>query len=224
MRKTKADAEKTRDEILDAAEQVFFERGVARSSLDDIARAASVTRGAVYWHFANKVDLFLAMQDRARLPQEELCARFAEGAERDPLDSVKQNVLRLFHEIANDERQTRVLAILLMRCEYTDDMADAIRRRHEADCTLDTQIGALFAAARAQGRLNAAFTPDLAQAAFRALVFGLLRRWLELPEEMDLTTRGCAVVEAFVAALASDPAPVELRNAGPVAACDRTRD
>lgn len=207
MRKTKAEAEKTRDQILDAAERVFFERGVARSSLDDIARAAGVTRGAVYWHFTNKVDLFLAMQERARLPQEELCACIAQCPDLDPLREVGDRVCDIFRTIASDERQTRVLAILLMRCEYTDDMADAIRRQNEADCSLDAQFGALFALARERGRLNAAFTPELAQGAFRALVLGLLRRWLEAPEDMDLMTRGCAIVQAFVAALGASPAP-----------------
>ncbi|MFD1703104.1 TetR family transcriptional regulator [Methylopila henanensis] len=207
MRKTKAEAEKTRDLILDAAEMSFFENGVARSSLDDIARAAGVTRGAVYWHFENKVDLFMAVQERASLPEEELCARFALQPDRDPLPSIGDTVCELFRTIAADERQTRVMAILLLRCEYTDDMVDVIRRQHEAKCSLDARIAELFQTARDRGQLNRAFTPELAQGAFRALVFGLMRRWLELPEEMDLTTRGCAIVQAFVAALSSDPAP-----------------
>src|SRR3546814_20198970 len=66
-RKTKQGAEKTRNEILDAAEILFSERGASRTSLEEIARAAGVTRGAVYWHFRNKVDLFEAMQDRVKI-------------------------------------------------------------------------------------------------------------------------------------------------------------
>lgn len=201
MRKTKADAERTRDQILDAAEMTFFERGVARSSLDDIARAAGVTRGAVYWHFANKVELFLAMQDRAWLPQEDLCEQLADTPDRDPLATVADVVCDMFRRIATDESQKRVLAILLLRCEYTDEMADALQRRKEADCSLDARFGALFAAAGDRGLLHPAFTPALAQGAFRALVFGVFRRWLEAPEEMDLTAQGCAMVQAFIRVL-----------------------
>jgi len=47
VRRTKEEAEQTRDQILDAAEILFFERGVAHTSLEQIARAAGVTRGAV---------------------------------------------------------------------------------------------------------------------------------------------------------------------------------
>src|SRR5690606_12983243 len=58
MRRTKEQAEQTRASILAAAEQLFLEKGVAHSTLDQIARAAGVTRGAVYWHFENKAHLF----------------------------------------------------------------------------------------------------------------------------------------------------------------------
>ena len=63
-RRTKDEAEKTRNAILDAAEHVFNEHGVARTSLEEIARAANVTRGAVYWHFKDKIALCEAMLQR----------------------------------------------------------------------------------------------------------------------------------------------------------------
>ena len=59
MRRTKAEAEETRQAILAAAERVFFKKGVANSSLDEVAAAAGVTRGAIYWHFSSKTDLFI---------------------------------------------------------------------------------------------------------------------------------------------------------------------
>lgn len=50
--------------LLDAAEEVFAEKGFAPATLDDIARAAGYTKGAIYKHFATKEDLFLAVSDR----------------------------------------------------------------------------------------------------------------------------------------------------------------
>ena len=60
-RRTKADAQITRSALLDAAELLFDERGVSRTSLADIAQAAGTTRGAIYWHFADKAALFLSL-------------------------------------------------------------------------------------------------------------------------------------------------------------------
>jgi AcrR family transcriptional regulator len=56
--------ERTRSLLLDAAEEVFSEKGFTPASLDDIARAAGYTKGAIYKHFATKEELFLAVSDR----------------------------------------------------------------------------------------------------------------------------------------------------------------
>jgi AcrR family transcriptional regulator len=56
--------ERTRLLLLDAAQQIFAEKGFMAASLDDIARAAGYTKGAIYKHFATKEDLFLAVNDR----------------------------------------------------------------------------------------------------------------------------------------------------------------
>ena len=70
-RRTKADAQTTRNNLLDAAEQLFLSRGVSHTSLNDIATAAGTTRGAIYWHFKDKADLFNAMMERVTLPLEQ---------------------------------------------------------------------------------------------------------------------------------------------------------
>jgi AcrR family transcriptional regulator len=56
--------EHTRSLLLDAAEDVFAEKGFAPATLDDIAYAAGYTKGAIYKHFATKEELFLAVSDR----------------------------------------------------------------------------------------------------------------------------------------------------------------
>lgn len=56
--------EHTRSLLLDAAEDVFAEKGFTAATLDDIAYAAGYTKGAIYKHFATKEDLFLAVSDR----------------------------------------------------------------------------------------------------------------------------------------------------------------
>ena len=70
-RRTKQDALATREALLDAAERMFEQRGVSRTSLNDIAVAAGTSRGAIYWHFQDKADLFNAMMERVTLPMED---------------------------------------------------------------------------------------------------------------------------------------------------------
>jgi AcrR family transcriptional regulator len=56
--------EHTRSLLLDAAEDVFAEKGFTPATLDDIANSAGYTKGAIYKHFTAKEDLFLAVSDR----------------------------------------------------------------------------------------------------------------------------------------------------------------
>src|SRR5690606_616469 len=68
VRRSKEDALATRTSLLDAAERAFLEKGVAGTSLNDIAVEAGTTRGAIYWHFRDKADLFNAMMQRVVMP------------------------------------------------------------------------------------------------------------------------------------------------------------
>lgn len=78
-RATAAAAALTADRILEAAAQLFANRGFAEVSLDDVARAAEVTRGAVYHHYRNKAGLFEAVAERL---QSEVADAVVAAAER----------------------------------------------------------------------------------------------------------------------------------------------
>ena len=68
VRKTKEAALATREALIDAAERTFRRRGVTRTSLADVAAEAGMTRGAIYWHFRDKAELFEAMCARTMMP------------------------------------------------------------------------------------------------------------------------------------------------------------
>ena len=61
MRKTKEEAEITKHKIMDEALQLFKNVGYDATRLQDIAKAAGLTRGAIYWHFKNKLDILATL-------------------------------------------------------------------------------------------------------------------------------------------------------------------
>jgi AcrR family transcriptional regulator len=77
--------EATRRALLDAAAQLFTERGFAHTSLDDVAGVARVTKGAIYHHFAGKPGLFEALFDELEMA-ENGAARAAFEAAEDPTE------------------------------------------------------------------------------------------------------------------------------------------
>nr|WP_319393929.1 TetR family transcriptional regulator [uncultured Desulfobacter sp.] len=60
-RKTKKEAQKTRQQILDAALKLCSEKGYSKTTFVDIANEIGLTKGAVYWHFKTKPELLAAM-------------------------------------------------------------------------------------------------------------------------------------------------------------------
>ncbi len=93
MRRTKAEAEETRRGILSAAERLFEAKGLAATSLEEIAAEAGVTRGAVYWHFTNKADLVIALLADAPLFHEDMLALLAEDDPAGPLGALEAMVI-----------------------------------------------------------------------------------------------------------------------------------
>jgi AcrR family transcriptional regulator len=68
-RLTRAESkERTRQRLLTEAQRLFRERGYAATSLEQVAEAAEVTKGAIYGHFASKEDLMLSALEAAPAP------------------------------------------------------------------------------------------------------------------------------------------------------------
>ena len=61
MRRTKEEAEATRNKIIEAAIELFETEGYAATRIEDIAEKTGMTRGAVYWHFKNKEELYISI-------------------------------------------------------------------------------------------------------------------------------------------------------------------
>lgn len=197
VRRTKEEAEQTRHQILDAAESLFYRQGVGRTSLEEIARKAGVTRGAVYWHFRNKVDLFEAMQERGRLPQEDLIEQLARNEADDPLLTLREACSEALRLIAGDERRRRICSILMHRCEYVEEMGDAAIRQHRNKQHMVEQLGRIFENAAKLGTLSENWPPRLAALGLHGMLHGLLSDWLSDPTQGDLAEYGPPCVEAF---------------------------
>jgi TetR/AcrR family acrAB operon transcriptional repressor len=176
VRRTKEEAAATRERLLDTAEQVFLERGVARASLQDIASAAGVTRGAIYWHFKDKAELFIAMMDRTKLPCEATQKPADVPAQADPLELIHQMAVRPLQLLCDDERTRRVFTIAMHRTEYTDDMQSAQQRHMDAIDGYVSHIERLLSVAHERGLINPALDVGLAAHGLFALIDGLLNR------------------------------------------------
>ncbi len=205
-RRTKEEALETRNRLLDAAERVFHERGVARTSLAEIAEAAGVTRGAIYWHFKDKADLFEAMMDRVTLPLEDILAGAGQGVPSDPLSLLKLCTTDVLLRTARDPHLQRVFDIAYHKCEYVGDAA-AVRDRHIAsqqECLRQIEKG--FRACVAAGALPPGVHPREAAVGALSLVSGLIANWVLTPKSFPLERHAESLVDTYFRGLACAPA------------------
>ena len=201
VRRTKEDAIATRNSLMDAAELVFGEKGVSRASLSDIAQAAGATRGAIYWHFKDKMDLFNAMMDRVALPLERGHGEFECSSCLDPAERLRAVMALVLHGVASDERTRRVFEVALYKVEYAGEML-GVRERHVAASEAFTrQLARDFElAARAQ-QVVMLMTPMDAAIGLHALFDGLIRNWILNDGGFDLAGVGRGSTDAFLVGL-----------------------
>src|SRR3546814_353639 len=132
MRQTKVATEQTRQALLDAAEQLFWQRGAARTSVLDIARTANLTRGAFYYHFKDKVAIFEALLARARAADPALPA-VDEGEDADTLSTLRAFCTSVFEQFVKDRLRQRLFGIVMQGREALaelEPLANEIGRAH----------------------------------------------------------------------------------------------
>jgi TetR/AcrR family acrAB operon transcriptional repressor len=199
VRKTKEEALATRGRILDAAEELFQAQGVAGTSLQDIAAAAGVTRGAIYWHFEHKGDLFNAMMERVCLPLEQSAPACARGAA--PLEALREHLVGVLAQVAADPKLQRVFDIATHKVEYVGEMC-AVRDRHLSG-RADHLAVVERALKAAQRRHEVVRTPARTLAiGVHALVDGLIHNWMLDPAGFDLAAVGAHAIDVHFAGLA----------------------
>ncbi len=209
MRRTKAEAEETRNSIISAAERVFFEKGVSNATLEDVAKAAGVTRGAIYWHFSNKTDLFLELYNSVPMPQEDMIVREIEEPGSDVLCYIEKAAGDWLDEMAGDEHRQRILTILL-RCAYSEDLLPVLERQQEVDDRHVALLENAFAKATSEGYLNANWTPQSATKALWWMMGGLCSEWLLFGRRFDLAVEGKEGLKRLFGSFRQAPANIEM--------------
>jgi len=193
-RRTKEDAEKTREALLDAAERVFLRRGVTPATLNEIAKEAGVTRGAVYWHFEDKIAIFRAMHDRVKQPFDLLFDAVVAGP--DPINGLKSLCTEVLVRMGRDEHTRNVFTILRLRSDdlqFGDsDYARDMCQKREQVLGRFTRI---FTQAAENGLLAKGVIPGVAALTLHGFISGIMLDYLREPDSFDVVALAPSMVE-----------------------------
>lgn len=202
VRRTKEEAERTRCLIIDTAETVFNDKGVARTTLADIAASAGLTRGAIYWHFKNKADLFEAMCERIVLPMEEFRGKASEESLKiDPIGFLRIWSLHALRSLTDDPHTRNVFDVLLHKCEFVEELGPILERQVECTKSCIGLMQEAFQLAREQGLLRADVPPETAAFGLHAYIGGVMSSWLKAPDYFPLSDKALDLIDLYLSGL-----------------------
>lgn len=155
----------TRQRLLDAAVQVFLTNGYARTRVQDIAREAGLTTGAMYAHFENKADLLsAAIAQQGELALQELVE--AMGTEPLGLLGITAGVSAIAGPSKPGHRlMLEALAVAAREGDTTEVIGPTLTRMHDT-------IAAQIEAGRAAGIVDESMGTEALVAVFQRLVLG----------------------------------------------------
>ncbi len=200
VRKTKEDAELTRQSIIQAAREVFLARGVSRTTMEHIATQANVTRGAVYWHFKNKTELFHAMREQVFLPLIDRMddTLLVEGSEA-PLTRI-ENFLYSTIQTLEDSIETRqIYEIMMIKCEYVDELADVLQQILSNCSGITEKVALVYGRAKSKGHLRDGLDPDQLAQDTNLFFTGLLHMWVKDIHGSRFRHQARALIQSHIA-------------------------
>lgn len=201
MRRSKEDAQQTRKKIIEAAEEVFFHQGIARTTLEQIARAAGVTRGAIYWNFANKVDLINAVHAEVQMPAEEILKRILADDTSEALDKLEKHCVDTLLQLYTDEHIRRVYSILLIKCEHSEETRLVNERLRESKLEMTHNLERFFARLQQHGHMSPSEEPRLLALGLYSFMLGLYSDYLRYPDFYQMPGDAGKMVQRFFVSL-----------------------
>ena len=180
VRKTKEDAELTRQRIIDAAREVFLARGVSRSTLEHIATQADVTRGAVYWHFKNKAEIFHALRDQVFLPLiDRMDDTLTVESSDDALTQIEKSLCDIVHELNKNIEMRQTYEIMMMKCEYVDEFATVLQQILDNCSNITGKFELAYERAKSQNIIARSQSPRALALDTHLFFSGLLHMWVK---------------------------------------------
>ena len=198
MRRTAEEAAQTREDILAAALREFSQYGYHAANLGRIAKAAGVTRGAVYHHFENKAELYQALLESANLAGGSVLAEAVAAGGGDALTICEQILVRWFALVEENQQVRDILRLWMFQSNQAPVLAAVEARLINQSQANLAAIAQYMQFGIDQGSLRADLDPLAAARAFSAFQNGVIQQWLLLADTFSLKQDGPALARAFL--------------------------
>ncbi|HLZ55882.1 MAG TPA: TetR family transcriptional regulator [Ktedonosporobacter sp.] len=197
MRRTKEEAAITREQLLEAALPIFREKGYGATTLDDIARKAGTTRGAIYWHFGGKAELFNTM---VREQYNRSVADFITIFKMDsaPVEKLRTLLVKMISYPEEDSDYRTMLELVSWKTEAFPELAEGIQEKVQGTREFIKHIAALIQRGIDAGEIRVSPAPEVVATAAVSLIYGITSTWLLDQSAFSLKAYAEEAVDIFI--------------------------
>jgi len=200
MRRTKEEAAITREQLLKKALAVFSKKGYPATTLQDIAREAEVTRGAIYWHFGSKAELYNTLireySDRGGAIMQQAAA---EGGTL--LDILRRVFVRQLQAVEEDPALRALMELQLFKTGLVPELEEGRQQQAEASVGLIEMLTGIMGQGIQVGLLRSDVEPKEMARTYLAFQNGLIHLWLTTPNQFSLKASVDSFADILMAGL-----------------------
>ncbi len=197
MRRTREEAEQTRQALLDAALAAFSDKGYQATRLQEIAEMAGTTRGAIYHHFENKADLYKQLLEEAS-QQGSLAVQTAVTEGGSFADICRRIFVTTLEMLATNKRFRQVMALSLFKTGVSPELAQIESERLQNATAVIEGIAAYMQYGIETGEVRTDLAPGTIARAFLALQNGAALLWLANGEFFSLADDAPIMADIFL--------------------------
>jgi AcrR family transcriptional regulator len=160
----------TREKILTSATKLFAAQGYANTSLAQVAREAQVSKALIFWHFANKEELFRTALKTSLEPYSIDVVELLSGL--DEMGQIRKLVDLYYGFVSQNVYSVRFMLSLVVREEKNlDDLLDRITELYRIYCSM---LADILQTGREKGAFRSSVNPQADAALIMASLNGIL--------------------------------------------------
>ena len=200
MRRTKEEAEITKQNILTAGLEVFSRKGYTATRVEDIARQANVTTGAIYHHFGGKSDLYIALVEQGDARANQLAQQVIEEGGT-PARMLRRLLIRLFQFLEDDKAYRAVVELFMNKTEMAPELAAISEQSLQGRRVLAQFFASLIKQGVEVGEFRPSISPEDAGLALVGFTNGMALIWIQDQEHFSIKERAEDLVDLFLASM-----------------------
>lgn len=178
MRRSKQDAEQTKQQLIAAACEVFYREGVARATLEQIAREAGVTRGALYWHFDNKVAILDALFEMVMPSINCLHECSLSWSTENYWQNLTSHFVDFFDRLGQDPQLCKFCTVMHLKCEMTESNAQVVALLNQYETIWQGRIQSFIGLAVEKNALPTETDVEQTSRLLRSCLLGIMVTYL----------------------------------------------